>query len=59
MSIDGTPAELTTVGEYPGLYAHFARLIREGRSDVDLAPLRLVEEAFHCARRIELAPFIE
>jgi hypothetical protein len=24
--------------EYPALYARFAELIREGRSDVDLAP---------------------
>jgi len=32
--------------EYPGLYARFANLIRGGRSDVDVAPLRLVADAF-------------
>ena len=32
--------------EYPGLYARFANLIRGGRSDVDIAPLRLVADAF-------------
>ncbi|WP_285017864.1 Gfo/Idh/MocA family oxidoreductase [Novosphingobium sp. fls2-241-R2A-195] len=32
--------------EYPGLYARFASLIRGGRSDVDVAPLRLVADAF-------------
>jgi len=37
--------------EYPGLYAHFADLIRTGRSDVDLDPLRLVADAFLCGRR--------
>lgn len=32
--------------EYPGLYARFATLIKEGRSDVDTSPLRLVADAF-------------
>ncbi len=32
--------------EYPGLYARFATLVRETRSDVDVAPLRLVADAF-------------
>ncbi len=59
LSIDGTPAALEDSQEYPTLYAHFARLIREGRSDVDLAPLRLVEEAMHRGTRIAAAPFIE
>jgi len=37
--------------EYPGLYARFASLVRGGRSDVDLAPLRLVADAFLRGRR--------
>ncbi|GGC07352.1 D-galactose 1-dehydrogenase [Novosphingobium endophyticum] len=32
--------------EYPGLYSRFANLIRGGRSDVDMAPFRLVADAF-------------
>jgi D-galactose 1-dehydrogenase len=32
--------------EYRRLYAQFASLVAAGRSDVDLEPLRLVEEAF-------------
>lgn len=32
--------------EYPGLYAQFAKLIHAGESDVDIAPLRLVADAF-------------
>ena len=32
--------------EYPGLYARFAELVAGGRSDVDIAPFRLVADAF-------------
>ncbi|MDE1149744.1 MAG: Gfo/Idh/MocA family oxidoreductase [Azospirillaceae bacterium] len=37
--------------EYPRLYDRFARLIAEGRSDVDISPLRLVSDAFLSGRR--------
>lgn len=37
--------------EYPGLYARFAALIRGGRSDVDLAPFRLVADVFLRGKR--------
>ena len=37
--------------EYPSLYSHFAALIRDGASDVDIAPLRLVADAYLCAHR--------
>lgn len=43
--------------EYPGLYARFASLIRGGRSDVDVAPLRLVADAFLRGRRESVDPF--
>ena len=43
--------------EYPGLYAHFAELIREGRSDVDIAPFRLVADAFLRGRHETVEPF--
>lgn len=36
--------------EYPGLYRHFAQLIRDGRSDVETRPLQLVADAFMLAR---------
>ncbi|MBC2667763.1 Gfo/Idh/MocA family protein [Novosphingobium piscinae] len=45
--------------EYPALYRHFAELIAAGRSDVDVAPLRLVADAFLCGRRVEVAPFVD
>ena len=43
--------------EYPGLYARFATLIRTGRSDVDVTPLRLVADAFLRATRVSVEPF--
>jgi len=36
--------------EYPGLYAQFAALVRDGQSDVDVGPLRLVADAFLLGR---------
>jgi len=39
--------------EYPRLYARFAELIASGQSDVDVAPLRLVADAFLIAERRE------
>jgi D-galactose 1-dehydrogenase len=45
--------------EYPGLYARFATLIRSGRSDVDVAPLRLVADAFLRGRRQETEAFLD
>ncbi|MCW4463840.1 Gfo/Idh/MocA family oxidoreductase [Sphingomonas sp. BT-65] len=37
--------------EYPRLYAGFAKLVRDGRSDVDLRPIQLVADAFLVADR--------
>ncbi|WP_163578232.1 Gfo/Idh/MocA family protein [Halomonas faecis] len=45
--------------EYPGLYARFAELVRDGRSEVDLAPLRHVADASLAARREPTEPFAE
>jgi predicted dehydrogenase len=59
MAVDGRPVENPTTAEYPQLYERFAELIRSGQSDVDIAPLQLVADAFLCGRRIEVAPFVE
>jgi predicted dehydrogenase len=59
MLIDSRPIDTPPREEYPSLYAHFAELVRKRHSDVDLAPLQLVADAFLCGRRIEVAPFIE
>ena len=53
LEIDGAPAagqdDLT--GEYPALYARMAELVRAGASEVDLAPMVLVADAFTLGRR--------
>ncbi|MDP1028022.1 Gfo/Idh/MocA family oxidoreductase [Sphingomonas sp. KR1UV-12] len=46
-------------GEYPGLYARFAEVIRAGTSDVDVAPLRHVADAFLRGKRETVEPFVE
>jgi D-galactose 1-dehydrogenase len=45
--------------EYVGLYSRFADLIRRGASDVDLAPLRLVADAFLLGERTTVEPFFD
>ena len=46
LTIDGTAQDVGSEREYPSLYARFAELIEAGQSDVDVAPLRLVADAF-------------
>ncbi|QAY75441.1 Gfo/Idh/MocA family protein [Sphingosinicella sp. BN140058] len=53
--IDGGEIEV----EYPNLYARFAELVRGRNSDVDLAPLRLVADAFMLGRREPVEAFFE
>jgi D-galactose 1-dehydrogenase len=43
--------------EYAGLYRRFRELTASGESDVDLAPLQLVADAFLLGRRRTVAPF--
>lgn len=43
--------------EYPALYDRMARLVRQGASDVDLAPMVLVADAFTSGRRHAVDPF--
>jgi D-galactose 1-dehydrogenase len=59
MRVDGASVPLPAGGEYPRLYAHFADLVQRKASDVDVAPLQLVADAFLCGERLEVAPFIE
>jgi len=46
-------------GEYEAIYARFADLIQRGVSDVDLAPLKLVADAFLLADREDVVAFHE
>lgn len=43
--------------EYPSLYNHFSDLLRSGSSDVDLAPMRHVADAFTMGQRKITEPF--
>ncbi|HEY6644366.1 Gfo/Idh/MocA family oxidoreductase [Povalibacter sp.] len=45
--------------EYPNLYARFADLVHSSRIDVDVAPFRLVADAFMRGRRVVVEPFVE
>jgi hypothetical protein len=51
LELDGQAEETAGLGEYRALYAQFVDLIDERRSHVDLAPLRLVADAFLLGRR--------
>jgi len=58
LAIDGAPQALPREGEYPGLYRRFVELVRTGRSDADVRPLRLVADAFLCGRHRLTEPFV-
>jgi len=49
--LDDVAQELGDEGEYPSLYRHFAGLVQNGKSDVDLSPLRHVADAFMLGKR--------
>jgi D-galactose 1-dehydrogenase len=49
--IAGVEQPLEKEAEYPSLYRQFAALVKAGRSDVDVAPLRHVADAFMLGRR--------
>ncbi len=59
LSLDGAPLSEAPEAEYAGIYKHFVELIGRGESDVDLAPLQLVADAFLLGRRRDVAPFAE
>jgi D-galactose 1-dehydrogenase len=55
--IDGQPVSVAASQEYPRLRERFAGLIAAGSIDVDLAPLKLVADAFLVGHRVEVEPF--
>ncbi|MFN3278872.1 MAG: Gfo/Idh/MocA family protein [Paracoccus hibiscisoli] len=59
LEIDGQPVDGqdSIMQEYPALYARMAALVRQGASEVDLAPMVLVADAFTLGRRVTVAPF--
>lgn len=57
LSIGGVAQEVKPESEYADMYRHFTDLVSSGRSDVDLAPLRIVADAFLRMRTYRTDPF--
>ncbi len=57
LTIDGEPVQDEPEREYPALYERFASLVQSGQSDVDIAPLQHVADAFMLGRRKVVAAF--
>ena len=55
--LDGTEADVAQATEYGRLYDRFADLVGTGEVDADLAPFRLVADAYLLGRRETVAPF--
>ncbi|MET3854186.1 Gfo/Idh/MocA family oxidoreductase [Rhizobium sp. OAE497] len=51
LSVNGELKFSAPEEEYPSLYRRFAEIIKAGKSDVDLAPLRHVADAFMLGKR--------
>ncbi len=51
LAVDGKTVHEEKEAEYPLLYRRFAEIVRAGRSDVDLAPLQHVADAFMLGKR--------
>jgi D-galactose 1-dehydrogenase len=56
-TIDGKSIPVSEESEYAALYRRFASLVHERRSDVDIAPLRHVADAFMLGERVFVDPF--
>lgn len=59
MTVDGRSVPAGENREYHSIYQRFGALIEAGQSDVDLAPLRHVADAFLLGHRHQVAPFYE
>lgn len=57
LDIDGKRVSEGPDREYPGLYARMAELVRSGQSDMDLAPMIQVSDAFTLGKRRQVAAF--
>jgi hypothetical protein len=57
LEINGAPVVAGELQEYPRLYERFAALVRLRAVDVDLAPLKLVADAFLIGERVTVEPF--
>ncbi|MER8974796.1 MULTISPECIES: Gfo/Idh/MocA family oxidoreductase [unclassified Mesorhizobium] len=59
LAIDGRVVHEEPEAEYPMLYKRFADIVRAGTSDVDLAPLQHVADAFMLGKRNVVEAFFD
>jgi D-galactose 1-dehydrogenase len=59
LAVDGKVIHDAPEAEYPMLYRRFGEIVRAGISDVDLAPLQHVADAFMLGRRNVVDPFFD
>ena len=59
MAVNGKVVADAPDEEYRELYRRFVKLAASGASDVDLAPLRLVADAFLLGKRALVEPFVD
>jgi D-galactose 1-dehydrogenase len=59
LEIDGRLVAEEKPAEYEGIYERFDVLLRQGRSEVDADPFRLVADAFMIGRRVQVDAFEE
>jgi D-galactose 1-dehydrogenase len=57
--VGGVEQPLEKEAEYPSLYRRFAELVKAGRSDVDVTPLRHVADAFMLGQRKVVEAFYD
>ena len=58
LTINSKPVVAEPSREYEAIYAHFAELLKAGRSHIDVEPLHLVSDCFMLGRRVETAAFV-
>lgn len=59
LAVDGRIVHDEPEAEYPSLYKRFAEIVRAGTSDVDLAPLQHVADAFMLGKRNVVEAFFD
>ena len=59
LAVDGQVVHDEPEAEYPMLYRRFAEIVRAGSSDVDLAPLQHVADAFMLGKRNVVEAFFD
>ncbi|TIW22513.1 MAG: gfo/Idh/MocA family oxidoreductase, partial [Mesorhizobium sp.] len=59
LAVDGKVVHDEPETEYPMLYKRFAEIVRAGASDVDLAPLQHVADAFMLGKRNVVEAFFD